>query len=271
MSHEITGRYATVQNTRVYYDVCGEGVPLVCIHMGWACSLQWHHFMPLMAETGFKVIAPDLPGHAKSLPVNWTPFKKMHDYAEWVWNFIETVCPGEKPVVCGSGIGGDMTLDLACNHPKGISAGMAFESAAKTGSISFLSNYTEPHTFPGFSSLVDNASTSAMYYPCDETKVLESKWQHRCTYQATCVADMDAWNNHDVTDKLSNIECPVFLYKGEADYHIPDQDVLDTIAAIPNGLAEGGIAQGMGHLIMMEQPEKLAEVCTSFLKRRKVI
>ena len=163
MAHEITGRYAMVDGARVYYDVCGEGIPLVCIHMGWACSLQWHYFMPLMAEAGFRVIAPDLPGHAKSMPVDWKPFRKMRDYAEWVWHFIEATCGGEKPVVCGSGIGGDMTLQLACHHPDGIRAGMAFESAARTGSISFLSGFADPHTFPGFYALTDNASTSAMY------------------------------------------------------------------------------------------------------------
>jgi Bacterial regulatory helix-turn-helix proteins, AraC family len=82
MAHEITGRYAIVDRARAYYDVCGSGIPLVCIHMGWACSLQWHYFMPIMAAAGFKVIAPDLPGHAKSMPVNWKPFRKMRDYAE---------------------------------------------------------------------------------------------------------------------------------------------------------------------------------------------
>ena len=83
MAHEITGRYAIVDGARAYYDLCGSGIPLVCIHMGWACSLQWHYFMPIMAAAGFKVIAPDLPGHAKSMPVNWKPFRKMRDYAEW--------------------------------------------------------------------------------------------------------------------------------------------------------------------------------------------
>jgi pimeloyl-ACP methyl ester carboxylesterase len=124
MAHEITGRYAIVDGARAYYDVCGSGIPLVCVHMGWACSLQWHYFMPIMAAAGFKVSAPDLQGHAKSMPVNWKPFRKMRDCAEWIWHFIETVCPDEKPVVCGSGIGGDMTLQIARRHPQGIRAGM---------------------------------------------------------------------------------------------------------------------------------------------------
>ena len=50
-----------------------------------------------------------------------------------------------------------------------------------------------------------------------------------------------------------------------------DQDVLDTIAAIPDGLGEGGIARGMGHLIMMEDPQGLAEACLGFLRRRQIV
>jgi len=271
MTHEIIGRYTHVDDTRVFYDECGSGIPLICIHMGGACSLQWQYFLPLMAAAGLRAIAPDLPGHARSYPVNWTPFNRMRDFAEWVWRFMQTVCPGERPVVCGSGIGGDMTLQLACHHPGGIRAGMGFECAASTGTLSFLSQYRDPHSSPGFQALVDLVSTSAMYHPCDERKVLESKWQHRCTYQASMVGDMEAWNDHDVWDHLHKIECPIFLFKGEADYHIPDADVLRTLEKIPDKLGEGGIAKGMGHLIMMEQPEQLAEACIGFLKRRAIL
>jgi hypothetical protein len=35
MAHEITGRYAIVDGARAYYDVCGSGIPFVCVHMGW--------------------------------------------------------------------------------------------------------------------------------------------------------------------------------------------------------------------------------------------
>ena len=69
MGHEITGRYTEVLNTRTYYDICGEGIPLICIHMGWACSLQWYKFMPIMADAGFKVIR--FPGGNASNDYFW--------------------------------------------------------------------------------------------------------------------------------------------------------------------------------------------------------
>ena len=71
------------------------------------------------------------------MPVNWEPFRKMSEYAEWVWEFISIVCPGEKPVVCGSGIGGDMTLNIACNHPTDILAGMALKRLRILGQFPF--------------------------------------------------------------------------------------------------------------------------------------
>ncbi len=272
MSREITGHYVSVQNSRAFYDECGEGIPLVCIHMGGACSLQWRHFLPLMADQGLRVIAPDLPGHSRSYPVNWTPFSKIRDYADWVMDFIKAVCPDQAPIVCGSGIGGDMTMQLACHYPTEIRAGMAFECAASTsGSLNFLSEYRDSHTYPGFQAMVDLVSTSAMYYPCDEEKVIESKWQHRCTYQGTMVGDMEAWNDHDVREDLKKVKCPLFLFKGEGDYHISDQAVSDTLALIPEGLGEGEVGKEMGHLIMMEEPEKLADACITFLKIRSII
>ena len=61
-----------------------------------------------------------------------------------------------------------MTLQIARHHRQGIRAGMAFESAARTASISFSSGcHWHLHTFPGFSALADNASTSAMNDPGD--------------------------------------------------------------------------------------------------------
>ena len=42
------------------------------------------------------------------------------------------------------------------------------------------------------------------------------------------MADMDAWNDHDVREDLKNIRSPIFLLK-EADYHISEKAVQETI------------------------------------------
>jgi pimeloyl-ACP methyl ester carboxylesterase len=81
-----------VDGTRIYYEECGDGMPLFCVHTAGACSIEYYQFRPIMADQGFWAIAVDLPGHGKSYPVSWEPFRVMHDYAEFVWKIIEAVC-----------------------------------------------------------------------------------------------------------------------------------------------------------------------------------
>ena len=122
---EITGHYVVVDKTRIYYEECGEGIPLVCIHSAGACSLLFLNFLPIMAKNSFRAIAIDLPGHGKSLPVNWQPFRVMHDYAEFAWKIIKTIVTGEKPLVAGVATGGDIVLDLVCHHSEDMRAVIA--------------------------------------------------------------------------------------------------------------------------------------------------
>lgn len=56
---------------------------------------------------------------------------------------------------------------------------------------------------------------------------------------------MDARNDHDVRDHLRKIQCPILLHKGKADYYVSPEAVEKTVAKIPGGLAEGGIAKGV--------------------------
>ena len=113
---EVVGHYVSVEGTRMYYDECGQGIPLVCIHTAGACSLEWYDFLRIMAHNGFRAIAVDLPGHGKSYPVKWQPFRNMRDYAAFTWKIIQAICRGEKPVVTGSSLGGNMATDIACHY-----------------------------------------------------------------------------------------------------------------------------------------------------------
>ncbi|MYW96258.1 alpha/beta hydrolase [Amycolatopsis rubida] len=271
MTNEIIGRYATVDGTRVYYEECGEGVPVFCIHTAGACSIEYYEFLPAMAAHGFRVIAVDLPGHGKSYPVNWEPFRRMHDYAEFVWRIIETVCGDEKPIVLGTSIGGDMTVDLACHHSAGMRAALALEGAAHTPTFPDIRIYEDPHACPGWRDQMERAAISSLYYPTSDEKVVETRWMHRYAPQEIAVADLECWANHDVREHLANISCPIMIFKGEADYYVPDHLLQATVEGIRDGLAEFVVGPRMGHYPMFEQPEALTDICVDFLKRHSVL
>jgi pimeloyl-ACP methyl ester carboxylesterase len=270
MTQEIIGRYVLVDGTRIYYDECGEGTPLFCIHTAGACSLEYYQFLPIMAEEGFRAIAVDLPGHGKSYPVNWEPFRVMHDYAEFVWKVIEAVCE-DHPVVAGCSIGGDMVTDLACHHSARMRAALALEGAAYTPTFPNVNIYEHPHACPGWRDLMERAAVNSMYRPVSDEKVTETRWMHRYAPQEIATGDLQCWVNHDVRDKLGDITCPILIFKGEADYYLPEELLDDTVSGIKTGLAEKVIGPEMGHYPMFEQPQQLASICLDFLKRKEVL
>lgn len=271
MSLEIIGRYVDVDGTRIYYEECGEGAPVFCIHTAGACSIEYYQFLPALAQHGFRVIAVDLPGHGKSYPVNWEPFRRMHDYAEFVWRIIETVCRSDKPIVLGTSIGGDMTVDLACHHSSDIRAALALEGAAYTPTFPDIRIYEDPHACPSWRDSMERAAISSLYYPTSEEKVIETRWMHRYAPQEVAVADLECWAHHDVRQHLKDISCPIMIFKGEADYYVPDHLLQATVDGIRDGLAEFVVGPRMGHYPMFEQPEDLTSICVDFLKRHAVL
>lgn len=264
------GHYTTVDGTRTYYEECGEGIPLFCIHTAGACSIEYYQFLPLMAAHGFRAIAIDLPGHGKSYPVDWQPFRNMHEYAEFVWRASETICD-DAPVILGTSIGGNMTVDLACHHSKDIRAALALEGAAYTPTFPNVNIYEQPHACPGWQDIMERAAEQSMYRPIPEGKRIETRWMHRYAPQQVATADLQCWVNHDVRDKLGDVRCPLMVFKGEADYYLPEEFLDSTVAGVPEGLAEKIIGDKMGHYPMFEQPEALANICLDFLSRKGVL
>lgn len=61
MSAEIVGRYVEVDGNRTFYDECGEGTPVVCVHTAGADSREYQYLLPLLAERGYRGLALDLP------------------------------------------------------------------------------------------------------------------------------------------------------------------------------------------------------------------
>ena len=261
---ELIGRYADVDGTRIYYEECGEGVPLFCIHTAGACSIEYYEFLPIMADAGFRAIAVDLPGHGKSYPVDWEPFREMHDYAEFVWRIVEEVCD-EKPVVAGCSIGGNMATDVACHHSEEMRAALALEGAAYTPTFPNVNIYEHPHACPGWRDIMERAAEQSMYRPVSEEKIVETRWMHRYAPQEIATGDLECWGNHDVRDLLENVSCPFLNFEGEADFYVPEERMEETVSGIEEGLAEMVVGEGMGHYPMFEDPQGLADVCLEFL------
>ncbi len=102
-----------LENITVYYEMFGEGRPIIMLH-GW--PLDHRHMVgdmePLFKHRkGWKRIYPDLPGMGKTPGMDWiTHQDQMLDIT---LEFIDQVAPGQRFVVTGTSYGGYLARGVA--------------------------------------------------------------------------------------------------------------------------------------------------------------
>ena len=264
----ITGHYVMVEGTRTYFEVCGEGIPVICIHTACADNREYRFTLPTLSKHGFQVFAPDLPGHGKSYPVNWEPISNLHTYAEFIWAFAQTLNL-EKPIILGCSIGADIAIDLAVHHSPELRACIALEGAAHTPTFPDTTLALEPHSFLGWETVLEYGSTSSLGPDCDDEKVIELKWIHKSCAQKVGASDLIGWSTHNVLDKLDQITVPLLIARGTADFYVPEYLIDQTVERVPT--ATKVILDNLGHYPMYEDPERINAIIIDFLKTANVI
>jgi pimeloyl-ACP methyl ester carboxylesterase len=264
---EIVGRYVEVDGNRTFYDECGEGTPVVCVHTAGADSREYQYLLPLLAERGYRGLALDLPGHSRSYPVDWEPHRTINQHAEYVHRFAQTVAPGEKPVMIGCSIGGCTAFDLIANHSEDYLAIVPMEGlAAGTPILPFPGELERPAWSTAWKPFLEFAAVESLGKPtlADDAKVKELWWQHQNCQQAGN-GDIQGWATHDVTGELGDVRCPVLIIKGADDFWVPES-LIRHAAELIGDRAEVAVLPDIGHYPMFEDPEGIAELVDSFVR-----
>lgn len=244
-----------VMDHRLYMDTAGEktGKSMLLVHTAGQQALQWRFVMPYFAERGYFVMAPDLPGHGKSLPAGFEPIDSIHGFAEILWQMLKQM--GVKDiVVVGCSIGGDIALDLCVHHGSEISAAVVCEAAAHTPTVPLrlIERGMEDAGAPSYSDQGYLSGLSACGSKADTQRVPEIAWTRRFGDPKIYYSDLKAWITHDVRFRLKDISCPVLCIWGNEDYFVPFELVEQTVAGIPNATLK--IFEGIGHYPHMEEP-----------------
>jgi pimeloyl-ACP methyl ester carboxylesterase len=264
---EITGHYVSIGGTRTFFDEVGSGTPIVCVHTAGADSREYRLLLPLLAKSGLRAIAVDLPGHSRSYPVAWQAARTIHEHAEFVHRFARAVCD-EPPIVMGCSIGGDIALDLVAHHSAELRAAVAMEGAAWTPTFPDPAEMARPSWTPGWQDVMERAAISSLASRVPPEKVSELRWQHRGS-QLAASGDLSGWANHDVRGRLKGARCPVLLVVGVEDFWVPVEIVRATAEELPD--SEVAVLDGIGHYPMFEDPEQIAELTVRFLRKKKIL
>lgn len=103
---------AAVNGVRLYYELAGEGQPLIMIHAGVADHRQWNNEFRHFAKRN-TVLRYDMRGYGKSEPVDGE-YTNLADLVALL-DFLDLHQP---LILMGCSMGGGLAIDFALEHPE---------------------------------------------------------------------------------------------------------------------------------------------------------
>ena len=79
----IEAGYIEIGGCLAFVEQSGAGVPALCLHTAGQSGVQWRRVTAALAQHGYRVVVPDLPGHGRSEPAPGGPVTDLGDYAAW--------------------------------------------------------------------------------------------------------------------------------------------------------------------------------------------
>jgi pimeloyl-ACP methyl ester carboxylesterase len=107
------GDYAEVNGLRMYYEVHGEGRPLVVLHGAYMTVDAMGSILPGLAESR-RVIVPEMQGHGRTADIDRSiTYEGMADDVAALIRHLGL----DRPDAFGYSMGGGVALQLAIRHP----------------------------------------------------------------------------------------------------------------------------------------------------------
>ena len=118
--HSKHSHFVNVDDARVHYQEFGDAAkpPIILIHGFTASVYVWKTVAPMLAESGFRVIAVDLLGFGYSEKPSWFDYS-IQSQARMISRFMNRLGIGRATIV-GNSYGGAVALNLTLDYPETI-------------------------------------------------------------------------------------------------------------------------------------------------------
>jgi pimeloyl-ACP methyl ester carboxylesterase len=245
----------------LYYFVNGEDLltrpPVVLLHGAGGFHLSWPP--QIRRLSGQRMFTLDLPGHGKSEGLG---SQDIVEYGKAVVEFMKALRLASA-VLVGFSMGSAIALSLALEYRKRVfGLGLIGSGAKMRVAASTLELASNPSAFlPTVEAVVENS-----YSPNVDPRIKELAVQQMTeTRQAVLYNDFLACDAFDAMERVHKIHVPTLLITGSADRMMPPnraEYLRDQIEG-----AQLQIVEGAGHMVMIEQPDEVADLLTKFLDR----
>src|ERR1700678_2183465 len=119
MPLDVVHRWVSVNGVRLHYVEAGAGPLIVLLHGFPEFWYAWRLQIPVLAEAGFHVVAPDLRGYNLSAKPSGIRHYRLNVLADDVLGFIRHAGATTATVV-GHDWGGVIAWQAAMSHPQAV-------------------------------------------------------------------------------------------------------------------------------------------------------
>lgn len=269
--------FAEVNGTRIYYEITGNGTPLI-FHHGW--TVDHRNWDPQQAylSSYYKVVTYDARGHGKSAVPDTIPYSYKDDLASLI-DYLKI----DKAVIIGHSLGGAPAFFYALNNPDRVLGLVLAEGGP------FLSDpaIVDTSNIPGYLNDIYRATRIARRNGLEEGK---KAWLNihpmkdaaanpiSSELLRTMINDYSGWHwfnkdpqesNPDGTVEMMNqIKVPTLIIAGENSHPILKDLVSAQSHYIPDSKLV--ILKNSNHMLNIENPLQFNEELESFLRENNI-
>ena len=261
-----TSGYAEVNGTKLYYEIIGDGHPLVLIHGGLMDRRMWDEQFEIFAKS-FKVIRYDIRGYEKSESPK-VEFSHVEDLFS-LMKFLNI----DRSYILGLSLGGMIAIDFTLEYPDMVDALIPVASG-----LSGYQYQDAENLEPKFNAIFKAAESDGVdkaidlllelpyFIPVEEKSGIRQRMRimARENYNTwSAPQNIQIWPLPPSSERLSEIEVPTLIVVGDHDV----SDIFGVAATLEAKIlgAEKVVIEGAGHHVNMERPEEFNTVVLEFL------
>jgi pimeloyl-ACP methyl ester carboxylesterase len=262
--------YASNGSAKVFYDIYGQGLPIVFLHPWSTNGYIWYYQLFPFARTN-QVIAIDHRGHGRSdKPASGY---SIQEHASDVRAVLDAAGV-QKAVLVGNSIGGMIAMQFNLDYPDRVvgnlilSSGTALgENMPKEAAAAFKSDYLGT-----FGALMEGAISAKSKRERPEIlEVMKAHFAVQSNFPKhvfdSSMADANglfAWN---IKNRLASIRKPTLVVAGEEDQATPVEANKFLADNIPG--AKLMVVKDVGHFHQLEKPIEFNATLQEFVSNLK--
>lgn len=237
------------------------GTPVTFLHGAGMDHTVWRFQTRWLAHRGWRVLAPDLPGHGHS---PGEPSGSVEEWAEWLAQFLRG--HDAAGAVVGHSLGGLIAIEAAARHPELIES-LVLVGAGVRMPVHPVLRSAARDDLPRAARFIAGWSLPPFHLGGHEEP---GTWETGCVARlversrpGVLYTDLSASADYDASGRLAEVKAHTLMVSGRFDRMVANQ----AAQSLAEGLAEVRrvVLPEAGHEPMLQQPARFNRLLVDFL------